>query len=99
MSKEISKSQKMIQMYNEGKEIKEISTKMNVRYNFVYNVISNYCRMNDVELRTNRNNEDSKKSKIVELLQKGLTKTEVSKELKCNYNYVFKIEKEMKMVK
>lgn len=99
MSKELSKSQKMIQMYNEGKEIKEISTKMNVRYNFVYNVISNYCRMNDVELRTNRNNEDSKKSKIVELLQKGLTKTEVSKELKCNYNYVFKIEKEMKMVK
>lgn len=99
MSKEISKSQKMIQMYNEGKEIKEISTKMNVRYNFVYNVISNYCRMNDVELRTNRNNEDSKKSKIVELLQKGLSKTEVSKELKCNYNYVFKIEKEMKMVK
>lgn len=96
MSKEISKSQKMIQMYNDGLEIKEISTKMNVRYNFVYNVISNYCRMNDVELRTNRNNEDSKKSKIVELLQKGLTKTEVSKELKCNYNYVFKIEKEMK---
>lgn len=99
MSKEISKSQKMIQMYNDGLEIKEISTKMNVRYNFVYNVISNYCRMNDVELRTNRNNEDSKKSKIIELLQKGLTKTEVSKELKCNYNYVFKIEKEMKMVK
>ena len=99
MKKEISKSQKMIQMYNEGKEIKEISTKMNVRYNFVYNVISNYCRMNDVELRTNRNNEDSKKSKIVELLQKGLTKTEVSKELKCNYNYVFKVEKEMKITK
>ena len=99
MSKVINKSQKMIQMYNEGLEIKEISTKMNVRYNFVYNVISNYCRMNDVELRTNKDNKDSKKSKIIELLQKGLTKTEVSKELKCNYNYVFKIEKEMKIVK
>ena len=95
--KEISKSQAMINMYNEGKEIKEIATAMNVRYNFVYNVVSNYCRMHDVELRTNRDKEDSKKSQIVALLQAGKSKTEVAKELKCNYNYVFKIEKEMKI--
>lgn len=86
-------------MYNDGKEIKEIATAMNVRYNFVYNVISNYCRMNSVELRTNKNNEDSKKAKIIELLSTGKTKTEVATELKCNYNYVFKIEKEMKQAK
>ena len=99
MKKEISKSQKMINMYNDGKEIKEIATAMNVRYNFVYNVISNYCRMNEVELRTNRDKSDSKKNQIIELLQAGKTKTEVATELKCNYNYVFKIEKEMKLAK
>lgn len=99
MKKEISKSQKMIDMYNDGKEIKEIATAMNVRYNFVYNVISNYCRMNEVELRTNRDKSDSKKNQIIELLQAGKTKTEVATELKCNYNYVFKIEKEMKLAK
>ena len=96
---EINKSQQMIKMYNDGKEIKEIAAAMNVRYNFVYNVISNYCRMNDVELRTNRDKSDSKKNQIIELLQSGKTKTEVATELKCNYNYVFKIEKEMKQAK
>ena len=94
--KETSKSAKMVEMYNGGKEIKEIAQAMNVRYNFAYNVISNYCRMNDVELRTNRNTENSKKAQIIELLAAGKTKTEVATELKCNYNYVFKIEKEMK---
>ena len=96
---EISKSQQMINMYNDGKEIKEIAQAMNVRYNFAYNVISNYCRMHDVELRTNRNTENSKKAQIIELLESGKTKTEVATELKCNYNYVFKIEKEMKQAK
>ena len=91
-----SKSQQMIEMYNDGMSIKDISVKLNVRYNFVYNVVSNYCRVNTVELRTNRDKNDSKKSKIVELLNKGLTKTEVATELKCNYNYVFKVEKELK---
>ena len=97
--KESSKSMQMIDMYNNGMQIKEIATKMNVRYNFVYNVISNYCRMNEVELRTNRDKADSKKSQIIALLQAGKTKTEVATELKCNYNYVFKIEKEMKIAK
>ena len=96
---EISKSQQMINMYNDGCEIKEIATKMNVRYNFVYNVVSNYCRMHEVELRTNREKTDSKKNQIVTLLQAGKSKTEVAAELKCNYNYVFKIEKEMKLAK
>ena len=93
---QVSKSQKMIQMYNEGAQIKDIAQAMNVRYNFVYNVISNYCRMNEVELRTNRDKADSKKSQIISLLKEGKSKTDVAKELKCNYNYVFKIEKELK---
>ena len=96
LKSEQSKSKKMIELYNLGLEIKDISTLMNTRYNFVYNVISNFCRMNEVELRTNKNSEDSKKAQIIALLKQNKTKTEVAKELKCNYNYVFKIEKELK---
>ena len=96
MSQESSKSKKMVDLYNGGLDIKTIAGLMGTRYNFVYNVVSNYCRMNDVELRTNTDKGDSKKSQIIALLKEGKTKAEVAKEMKCNYNYVFKIEKELK---
>ena len=89
-----SKSKKMIALYNGGMEIKEIATLMEVRYNFVYNVISNMCRMNDVELRTNKGNGNSKKVIIIEMMKEGKSNTEIAKELKTNYNYVYKITKE-----
>ena len=88
-----SKSQAMVELYNSGLEIKQIANAMDVRYNFVYNVISNYCRMNDIELRTNKNNENSKKVMIEKLFHEGKTNVEIAKELKTNYNYVYKITK------
>ena len=91
----LSKSKKFITLYNEGLEIKEIASLFNVRYNFVYNVISNYCRMNEVELRTNKENNNSKKAMIEELFKQGKSNTEISKELKTNYNYVYKITKQL----
>ena len=90
-----SKSKAMIELYNGGLEIKEIATAMDVRYNFVYNVISNHCRMNDIELRTNKGNENSKKVMIEKLFKEGKTNVEISKELKTNYNYVYKITKQL----
>ena len=90
-----SKSQAMIELYNQGLEIKEIANIMDVRYNFVYNVISNYCRMNDIELRTNKGNENTKKVMIEKLFKEGKTNVEISKELKTNYNYVYKITKQL----
>ena len=90
----LSKSKKFILLYNENLEIKEIASLFNVRYNFVYNVISNHCRMNDIELRTNQSNVSSKKQLILELFNQGKSNTEISKELKTNYNYVYKITKE-----
>lgn len=89
-----SKSKKMIALYNGGLEIKEIANLMEVRYNFVYNVISNMCRMNDVELRTNNGNENSKKAVIIQMFEEGKSNVEIAKELKTNYNYVYKITKE-----
>ena len=88
-----SKSKAMIELYNGGLEIKEIATAMDVRYNFVYNVISNHCRMNDVELRTNQASGSSKKVQIEKLFREGKTNTEIAAELKTNYNYVYKITK------
>lgn len=90
----LSKSKKFILLYNENLEIKEIASLFNVRYNFVYNVISNYCRMNDIDLRTNVSTGSSKKQLILELFNAGKSNTEIAKELKTNYNYVYKITKE-----
>ena len=90
-----SKSKAMVELYNQGLEIKEIAIAMDVRYNFVYNVISNHCRMNDIELRTNKGNENSKKVMIEKLFKEGKTNVEISKELKTNYNYVYKITKQL----
>ena len=90
-----SKSKAMIELYNGGLEIKQIAQAMDVRYNFVYNVISNHCRMNDIELRTNKGNENSKKVMIEKLFKEGKTNVEISKELKTNYNYVYKITKQL----
>lgn len=90
-----SKSKAMIALYNSGLEIKQIANIMQVRYNFVYNVISNHCRINDIELRTNKNNTNSKKAQIEELFKAGRSNTEIAKELKTNYNYVYKVTKNL----
>lgn len=94
LESDLSKSKKMIELYNQNLEIKEIANALDVRYNFVYNVISNFCRMNDVELRTNKDNSNSKKQLIIDMFKAGKSNTEISKELKTNYNYVYKIVKE-----
>ena len=88
-----SKSSKMKTLYNEGFEIKEISNMLGVRYNFVYNVISNECRVNDMELRTNKS-KGGKKEEILRLFHEGKSNAEISKELKTNYQYVYKVVKE-----
>lgn len=88
-----SKSSKMKTLYNEGFEIKEISNMLGVRYNFVYNVISNECRVNDMELRTNKS-KGGKKEEILRLFHEGKSNSEISKELKTNYQYVYKVVKE-----
>ena len=91
----LSKSKKMIELFELGLEVKEISNILGTRYNFVYNVVSNYCRVNRVETVTQRNTE-SKKDKIVEMFKQGKSNKEISIELRTNYNYVFNTLKEYK---
>lgn len=93
---DLSKSKRMIELYLGGLEIKEISVEMGVRYNFVYNVLSNYCRMNDLELRRVKRN--SKKDDIVRMIDEGMNNVEISSELKCSYNYVYGVRKEKERI-
>lgn len=93
MGMDCGKSEKMRRLYMGGMEIGSIAKEMGVRYNFVYNVVSEMCRMSDVELRT-KERDDSKKDKIVGLMKAGKSNVEIAKELKSNYNYVSKVVKE-----
>lgn len=90
----LSKSMKMKNLFEMGMEIKEIANLMNVRYNFVYNVISNYVNMNGIETVTNK--KEGKKDQIIELFKQGKSNKEISIELKTNYNYVFNTIKQYK---
>lgn len=94
----LSKSKRMIALYELGLEIKAIAELMGTRYNFVYNVVSNYCNMNDVELTTKSKGE-SKKDEIVKLLAEGKSIKEISIALKTNYNYIFNIRKQLEVAK
>lgn len=77
-----------------GLSVKEIAEVSGIRYNHVYNVVRNEVLVHDLEVEeTGRNNENSKKNQILGLLAAGKTVTEVSKELKCLYNYVWQIAK------
>ena len=88
----VSKSQKMKEMFDGGLEVKEIANLLKVRYNFVYNVISNYTNINDIKVE--KNNKVTLKDQIIELHKQDKKNVEIAKELKVNYNYVYKIVKE-----
>lgn len=77
-----------------GLEVKEISAITGIRYNHVYNVVKNEVLVHGLEVETtDRSNENSKKNQILALLEQGKTVTEISKELKCMYNYVWQVAK------
>ena len=77
-----------------GLEVKEISAITGIRYNHVYNVVKNEVLVHGLEVETSdRSNENSKKNQILVMLEQGKTVTEISKELKCMYNYVWKVAK------
>lgn len=94
VNSEVSKSQKMKELFELGLEIKEIAVLMAVRYNFVYNVVSNYVNMNGIQVE--KNVKAGKKEAILEMWAAGKSNKEISIELKTNYNYVFNVVKTAK---
>lgn len=86
-STDLSKSEKIRQLFNAGLEVKEIASLLNMRYNFAYNVISNYISMNAIAVQ--QEDKVSKKQLIIDLHLQEKSNKEISIELKTNYNYVF----------
>ena len=96
-NEKMSKSEKIRKLFDGGLEVKEIATLLNIRYNFAYNVLQNYVIVNDIQVtKTER---ETKRDDIVKLLQEGKSLVEVCKATKSNYNYVWKISKELKAEK
>lgn len=88
----LSKSGKMKELFRLGLDVKEIASIMGVRYNFVYNVVSNMVIVEGIEVEATKST--SKKDEIWALLDSGKTAKEVAIELKTNLNYVYKLRKE-----
>jgi hypothetical protein len=91
----LSKSKKMIAIYLLGVEIKEVAVIMNVRYNFVYNVVSNHCNVTGTKIVTTK--KEGKNDLIVAMYLQGKSNKEISIDLKTNYNYVFNTIKQYKI--
>lgn len=91
---EQSKGATIRTMFAGGWEVKEIADFAGIRYNHVYNVCKNEVIVHGLETEaTGRAAGNTKKAKILELLQAGKTITEVSQEMKCLYNQVWQIAK------
>ena len=80
-----------------GMEVKDIATRLGIRYNHVYNVVKNEILVHglaDQVIASERGGENSKKAQIVAMLQEGKSITEISAELKCMYNYVWSVARD-----
>lgn len=94
LKSDVSKSNKMKQLFDAGLEVKEIASLMQVRYNFVYNVVSNHININEIE--TVKSEKNTKKDEVLKMYEEGMKVVEIAKALKTNYNYIHKIVKEHK---
>jgi hypothetical protein len=95
----MSKSKKIVALM-EGMEgnTSVVKDLMGVRYQFVYNVWYNHCNINGIEMPT-KDKSDTKKAKIIALLEEGKSPGEISKILMVNYNMVFRYRKELELQK
>lgn len=88
-----SKSGKIKQLFDMGLDVKDIAKVLDIRYNFAYNVISNYININDIPVVTEERG-GGKKSEIIRMYQEGTKKTDIAKALKTNLNYIYKVCKD-----
>lgn len=89
-----SKSYRIKALFDLGMECNDIAKCLGIRYNFAYNIISNYARINDIELTTSERG--SKTAAVKALSAEGKTIAEISKATKTNYSQVWKIVNDMK---
>ena len=94
LDSDTSKSKKIIAlMIGLDANTSVVKDLMGVRYQMVYNVWTNYCNINGIEVQK-KDKGDTKKAQIIQKLEEGKTPTEIAKIMACNYNMVFKIRKD-----
>jgi transposase len=95
----ISKKDIIIKLFYNGYNIKEISNKLNIIYNMVYNYIKeNSLKLgfyNEIDFSKNNNN-NGKSNLIKKLFLEGKNVIEICIELKIGSNYCNKVIKEIK---
>jgi hypothetical protein len=92
LAADTSKSQKIINLFNAGVDNQKIAKLMNIRTNFAYNVLSNYVRMNDLDV--DKTNKGAIKDAIIVMIKAGKTNVEISQALKIQYNRVWQVRNE-----
>lgn len=93
----LNKSEKMRKLFDMGLDITSIANYLCVRYNFVYNVVMDYLRVNSAKTAQDPNEtHETKKQSIIQLFQEGHSMTQISNLLKTDYNYVSRVVKEHK---
>ena len=89
---DVNKSQRMRDYFNEHDgevSISEVEDEVGIRYQFAYQVLRRHCRKNDIELPTTQNNGETKKDRMIEMWEDGLSISEVAKEVDTNYSYAW----------
>lgn len=93
----LNKSEKMRRLFDMGLDITSIANYLCVRYNFVYNVVMDYLRVNSAKAaQDNNESHETKKQSIINLFQQGHSLTQISNLLKTDYNYVSRVVKDYK---
>lgn len=90
----MSKSAMIRELYQQGKNLSEISQELNIRYQFVYNVVSRLCAKTGEPIRKIK--EKSTSQIIREMFDEGKTPGQISKELNLNYVFVYQVVKKYK---
>ena len=91
-TKSNTKSSTMIELWVSKKSISDISKELKVRYNFVYNVVSRYCRKNNITMDTHNPQTSTKKSVIIDLyFNQKLSMNKIAKKINTNTSYVWSV--------
>lgn len=94
LKKESSKSLKVKNLFDLGLEVKEIAGLVQIRYNFAYNVISNYIIIEGLEVENTK--KDSKIDLVRTMFKANKSCKEIAIELRTSQNYIYKLIKQIK---
>lgn len=92
----MSKSAKIVELFNGGLEVKEICTLLEIRYNHAYNVIQNYVIVNGIETEKTERAGGTKRKEIEAILLAGGKLIEAAKATKSSYNQVWQVSQALK---